>query len=163
MTNASCICRSGKESFLVWLFSLQNLIQKCKLPSFFLTNTSCIAPHGDWLGLITPESNTSLRVFCTSSSMGGGILQNLSLYGSRSVKLIACSTVLVHPNSFFSRANILWYSIRSSLAAFVQFTQPDFEPWEVQLLYQLFPPFGNGHSWPFDCLASHLVLPSCWA
>ena len=72
--------------------------------------------HGDWLGLITPESNISLRVFHTSFSMGRGILGNLFLYGSRSVKLIVCSIMLMHPN-MFSRANISWYSIRSSLDA----------------------------------------------
>ena len=115
-SNASCIHGSGKESFLVQLFNLQKSIQRDKLPPFFLTNTTTLH-HRDWLGLITPESNMSLRVFCTSPSRGGGILQNLSLYGLRSVRLITCSIVLVYPNSFSSRMNILCYSIRSSLAA----------------------------------------------
>ena len=91
-------------------------MQKCKLPCFFLTSTTALH-HRDWLGLIAPESSISLRVFYTSSNMGGSILWNLSLYGSKSVKLITCSIVLVHPNSFSSSVNTLWYSISSSLAA----------------------------------------------
>ena len=62
------------------VFGWQKLIQNCKLPSFFCTNTTALH-QALWLGLMAPDSNISHRWFLTSSTNGGRIHLNCSLKG----------------------------------------------------------------------------------
>ena len=80
-------------------------MQKCKLPSFFLTSMMALN-HVLWLGLIALDSNISLRWFLTSSTIGGGICLNHSLNGVSSVTFMECSVVWVHLNSAGSNENM---------------------------------------------------------
>ena len=81
-------------------------MQKCKLPSFFLTNTT-VLHQALWLGLVAPDSNISLRWFLTSSTIGGGIRLNRSLNGVSSVTFMVCLVEWVHPRSARSNENML--------------------------------------------------------
>ena len=98
--------------FLVLTFNLWKSMQKHRPPSFFLTNTTALH-HGLWLGQIAPASNISLTWALISSTIGGGILQYLSLKGSSSTTLISCFARLVHPNSLGSSENMWWYLVSS--------------------------------------------------
>ena len=88
-------------------------MQKRSDPSFFLTSTTALH-QGLLLGHITPASSIILRWAHTSSSCGGGILQNLSLKGgvSGSLRTILCLVALVWPVSCFSNEKMSWYSFR---------------------------------------------------
>ena len=88
----------GRNPSLYRVFRCWKLMQKCKLPSFFLTSTMALH-HALWLGLIAPVSNISLRWFLTSSTIGGGIHLKCSLNRVLSVTFIECSVVWVHPSS----------------------------------------------------------------
>ena len=116
LSNASCICGNGQESFLVHTLSLQKSTQKCSIPSFFLTSTTALH-HGDWLGHMPPTSNMCQSEMHTSSSSGGGIHLNRSLSGLLSVIQISCSTMLVQPSSFPSNAKTSWKASTRSRAA----------------------------------------------
>ena len=85
----SWIRGSGYESFFMCAFSYQQSMQKHKVPSFFLTNTTMLY-QGLWLGHIAPTSRISCRCACTTSTIGGGIHLNLSLNSSSYVTLITC-------------------------------------------------------------------------
>ena len=112
LSNASCILGRGKESFFVWAFKQWKLIQKCKSPSFFHTNTTALH-HALWLVLMAPDSNISFKWFLTSSTIGGGICLNCSLKGVPSVTFIICSLEWVQPSSARSNENMSWYLARS--------------------------------------------------
>ena len=98
------------------IFRWQKLIQNCRPPSFFCTNTTALH-QALWLGLIAPDSNILWRWFQTSSTNGGGIHLNCSLKGVSSITFIICSVEWVQPNSAGSNENMLWYSARSWQAA----------------------------------------------
>ena len=91
-------------------------MQKCRVPSFFLTNMTALH-QGDWLGHMAPASSISLKEAWTSSKSGGGILLNLSLKGSLSMMWISSSTALVQPNSFFSSTKMSRYDNTNCSAA----------------------------------------------
>ena len=74
----------------------QNSMQKCRPPSFFLTNTTALH-HTLWLGLIVPDSSISHRWLQTSSTGSRGICLNHSLKGVSSVTFIMCSVEWVQP------------------------------------------------------------------
>ena len=97
-------------------FKHQKLMQKCRPPSFFLTNTTALH-QALWLGQIAPDSSIFHRWFWTSSTSSGGIHLNCSLKGVSSVTLIMCSVEGVQPNSAGSNENTLWYSVRSQQVA----------------------------------------------
>ena len=105
----SCICGSRWESYLVLAFSLWKSMQKHRPPSFLHTNTTALH-DGLWLGQIVPTSSISFMCALTLSTMGRGILQNLSLKGSSSTVLISCFTRYVQPTSPGSKENMSWYS-----------------------------------------------------
>ena len=91
-------------------------MQKCRPLSFLCTNATALH-HGLWLGQIVPTSNISFTCAWTSSTMGGGILWNLSLKGSSSTTLISCFARSVQPNSPGSREKISWYSANRAWTA----------------------------------------------
>ena len=103
---ASFICQSRYESFLVLAFNLQKLKQNCRPPSFMPSNTMALH-HGLWLGWKTPTLNISFTWTWTSYTIGGGILQNLSLKASSSMTLISCFARLVQPNSPGSKKDVM--------------------------------------------------------
>ena len=105
LSKASWIHCKGYESLFVHVLSLQKSMQKCSIPSFFLTNATTLH-HGDWLGCITPTSNISHREACTSSNSGGGIHLNHSLKSSLYMMWISCSIALVQPSSFPSNTKM---------------------------------------------------------
>ena len=94
----------------------QKLMQKCKPPSFFLTNTTALH-RALWLGLMAPDSNISLRWFLTSSTIGGGICLNHSLKGVSSVTFMVCLVEWVQSSSAGSNENTSWYSARNQQAS----------------------------------------------
>ena len=79
-------------------------MQKCKLPSFFLTSTTALH-QALWLDLMAPDSNISFRWFLTSSTIGGGIHLKHSLNGVSSVTFMVCLVKWVHPSSAGSNEN----------------------------------------------------------
>ena len=85
-------------------------MQKCRPLSFFLTNTMALH-YGLWLGWIVPASNISFMWALTSSTIGGGILQNLSLKGSSLTTWISCFARLMQPNSPGSSEKMSWFSV----------------------------------------------------
>ena len=91
-------------------------MQNCKLPSFFLTNTTTLH-QALWLGQKVPDSSISCRWFQTSPTNGGGICLNCSLKGVSSLTFIMCSVEWVQPNSVESNENTSWYSAKSQQAA----------------------------------------------
>ena len=91
-------------------------MQKCKVPSFFWTNTMALH-HVDWLGCIAPTSSMSLSEACTSSRSSGGMHLNLSLKGSLLLMWISCSIALMHPSLFPFSVKMSWKAKTSSLAA----------------------------------------------
>ena len=91
-------------------------MQNCRLPSFFLTNTT-VLQQTLWLGWIVPDSRISHRWFKTSSTNGRGICLNCSLKGVSSITFIMCSVEWVQPNSAGSKKNTSWYLARSQQAA----------------------------------------------
>ena len=97
-------------------FRQQKLMQKCKPPSFFLTNTTTLH-QALWLGWIASDSSISCRWFWTSSTSDGRICLNCSLKGVSSVTFIMCSMEWLQPNSAGSSENTSWYLARSWLVA----------------------------------------------
>ena len=91
-------------------------MQNCRLPSFFLTNTTALH-QALWLGQIVPDSSISHRWFQTSSTNGEGIHLNCFLKGVSSITFIVCSVEWIQPNSAGSNENTSWYSARSWQAA----------------------------------------------
>ena len=91
-------------------------MQNCRLPSFFLTNTTALH-QALWLGQIAQDSNISHRWFWTSSTNGGGIHLNHSLKRASSITFIMCSVEWVQLNSTWSNENTSWYLAKSQLAA----------------------------------------------
>ena len=87
-------------------------MQNCRLPSFFLTNTTALH-HTLWLGLIVPDSSISHRWFQSSSTSSRGICLNCSLKGVSSVTFIMCSVEWIQPDSTGSNENMSWYLARS--------------------------------------------------
>ena len=69
---------------------LWKLMQKHRLPSFFLTNTT-VLHQALWLALIVPDSIISHRWLQTSSTNDRGIHLNHPLKGVSSVTFIVCS------------------------------------------------------------------------
>ena len=88
-------------------------MQKWSDPSFFLTKTT-VLHQGLLLGQTTPASNINFKCSLTSSTWGGGILQNHSLNCgvSGSLRTVLCLIALVSPMSCFSREKISWYFYR---------------------------------------------------
>ena len=89
-------------------------MQKCRLPSFFQTNTTALH-HTLWLDQIMPESNISHRCAWTSSTNGGGIYLNCSLNRASLVTLITCLLEWLQLSSQGSKEK-MWYSARSEWA-----------------------------------------------
>ena len=108
--------RQGVGVLFVQVFRWQKLIQNCKPPFFFHTNTT-VLHQALWLGLMAPDSNISHRWLLTSSTNGGGIHLNHSLKGVSLVTFIVCSVEWVQPNSSGSNENTSWYSVKSQRAA----------------------------------------------
>ena len=91
-------------------------MQKCRLPSFFLTNTTLIAP----CTLARPDGarlqhlpQLALNFF----NQQWGYPLNHSLKGVSSMTFIVCSVEWVQPNSAGSNENVSWYSAKSWWAA----------------------------------------------
>ena len=109
------------------MFRQQKLIQNCRPPSFFLTNT--MALHQVlWLGQMAPDSNISLRWLQTSYTKGRGIHLNCSLKGVSSVTLIVHSVEWVQPNSAGSNEKTSWYLAKILWAASVSSGGHEFNP-----------------------------------
>ena len=92
-------------------------MQNLKVPSFFHASTTALH-QGDWEGHIALPSSISWMCCCTSSTLCGTILLNLSLKGSScsGSSSMMCSVASVQPISFLSRLKMWWNSIRSCLA-----------------------------------------------
>ena len=90
-------------------------MQKCRPPSFLHSSTTELY-HGLWLGWIVPTSSIFFMWAQTSSTIGGGIPQNLYLKGSSSVTFISWFTRPVQPNSLGSKENMSWYSASRACA-----------------------------------------------
>ena len=85
--------------------------EKYPVPTKLSMHTNTTALHqGLWFGQVAPASNISSTCAWTSSTIGGGILWNLSLKGSSSITLISCFTRSVQPNSPGSKEKMSWYS-----------------------------------------------------
>ena len=91
-------------------------MQNCRLPSFFLTNTTALY-QALWLVLIAPDCSIAHRWFQTSSTSGGAIHLSHSLKGVPSVTFIMCSIEWVQPNSVGPNESTSWYSARSQQVA----------------------------------------------
>ena len=91
-------------------------MQNHRSPSFLHISTMALH-QGLWLGWTVLTSSISFMCAWTSSNMGGGILQNLSLKGSSSVTLILCLARSVQPNSPGSKEKMVWYAASRELAA----------------------------------------------
>ena len=132
----------GVDRSLSWFlhFNLQMSMQNHRPLSFLCTSTMAL-PHRLWLGWIAPTSNISFMCAWTSSTIGGWILQNVSLKGSSSMTLISCFARSVQPNSPGSKEKMSWYSARRTLEATWFLTDhpsmPDnFSCWKsISLLY----------------------------
>ena len=96
----------------MWTLRWQKLMQKHRLPSFFMTDTTALY-HTLWLGHMVPKSCISHSWLQTSSTKGGGICQNHSLQGVSSVIFIMCSVEWVKPSSPSSSKKTSWYSTKS--------------------------------------------------
>ena len=129
----------------------QRSMQKCKPPSFFLTNTTALH-HALWLGHMAPDSSISLRWLWTSSTKGGGICLNHSLKGVSSVILIMCSVEWVQPNSAGSNEKTLWYSAKSCQAESAISGGHNSNPLR----------FSSSNSFPCLCLTVNLVVWGLW-
>ena len=108
----SCIC-----GMWVWVF-LGSCLQFTKVdarPQSFLHTSTAALHHGLWIGWIAPTSSISFTWEWTSSTIGGGILWNLSLKGSSSVTLIWCLARSMQPQVPGKRchsiqlAGLLWW------------------------------------------------------
>ena len=97
-------------------FILWKSIQKCRPLSFLHTNTTALH-HGHWLGQRAPTSNIPFTFALTSSTIGGGILQNLSLKGSSSMTLISCLPGVYSPTLQASRNKFVVLASRAQVAA----------------------------------------------
>ena len=126
-------------------------MQNCRLPSFFLTNTTALH-HPLWLGLIVPDSSISCRWFQTSSTSGRQICLNCSLKGVSSVTFIMCSVEWVQPNSVGSNKNMSWYLARSWWAASTSSGGQESNPLKSILL----------NSFPCLCLTVNLGVWGSW-
>ena len=115
LSMASWIWGSGKGSFLVLALSLWKSVKKCRPPSFLYTSTTALH-HGLWLGQIVPTSNIFMCAW-TSSTIKGGILQNLSLKGLSSKTLISCFAKSVQTNSPGSKERMSIHSANRAWAA----------------------------------------------
>ena len=91
-------------------------MQKHRPLSFLCTNTT-VLHHGLWLGWIAPTFGISFMYEWTSSTMGGGIFQNLSLKGLLSTALIWCFARSAQPNSPGSKEKMSRYSANRTWAA----------------------------------------------
>ena len=123
------------------------LMQNCRRPFFFLTNTTT-SHQALWWGLIVPDSSISCRWFQTSSTSSGGICLNCSLKGVSSVTLIVCLVEWVQPNSTGSNENMLWYWARSWWAASANPRGQEFNPLKSSL----------SNSFPCICLMVNLEV-----
>ena len=61
LSKASRILGSAYESSFIWVLRYQKSIQKCRAPSFFLTNTTALH-HALWLGWIAPAVQHFLQM-----------------------------------------------------------------------------------------------------
>ena len=134
--------------------------QKCRLPSFFWTNTTAL-PHALWLGQIAPESNISCRCAQTASTNGWGIHLNHSLNGASSVTLIKCLVKCVQPSSQDSKEKMSWYSARSEQAELASSGSQD--PRLLKSSWTAFLDFAQWSSLESGCLRPHPKPPSCQA
>ena len=133
-------------------------MQKCKLLSFFLTSMTALH-QVLWLGLMTPDSNISLRWFLTSSTISGGIRLNCSLNGVSSVTFMVCSVEWVHPSSAGSNENTSWYLARSWQALSANSGAHKSKPLRSNSLNSLpclcliinFGVWGSGHTSSWTC------------
>ena len=130
LSNASWILGSGSESFFMWALRHQKSIQKCRPPSFFLTNTTALH-HALWLGWIAPESSISCKCVWTSSTNSRGIHLNHSLNGVSLVTLITCSVEWVQPSSLGSNEKMSWYSAQERLGRSHQLGWPRFQATQI--------------------------------
>ena len=120
-------------------------MQNCRLPSFFLTNTTALH-QALWLGLIGPDSSISCRWFQTSSTSGRGIHLN------HSVTFIMCSVELVQPHSAGSNENTLWHLARSRWVASTSPGGQASNPLKSS----------SSNSFPCLCLTVNLRVWRCW-
>ena len=98
------------------VFKWQKLMQNCRPPSFFLTNTTALH-HAFWLGQIAPDSNISQRWFSNLLNQRQMNLPNSFLKRMSFVTFIVCSVEWVQPNSAGSNENTLSYLAKSQQAA----------------------------------------------
>ena len=98
-----CLLYSGQRVGVLFCVSIQaqKLIQNCKLPSFFCTNTT-VLHQALCLGLMATDSNISCKRFLTSSTNGRGIHLNHSLKRVSSMTFIIFSMEWVQPNQLDS-------------------------------------------------------------
>ena len=108
LSNSSWILVSGYESFLYGNWDVKSPIQKCRLQSFLLTNTTMLH-HMLWLGQIVPEFNIFLQMLINLLYKGYSIHLNHSLNGVSSVTLITCLVKWVQPSLLGSSEKTLWY------------------------------------------------------
>ena len=106
LSMTSCMQGNGGVLFGPCIQSMQ----KWRPPSFFWSYMTALH-NGLWLENIVSTSNISFVWSFPSSTIGGGILQSLSLKGSSSTTLISCFTRLVHPNSPDSSEKMSWYLV----------------------------------------------------
>ena len=133
-------------------------MQKCKLPSFFLTSMTALH-QALWIGLMALDSNISLKWFLTSSTINGGICLNHSLNGVSSVTFMVCSVEWVHPSSAGSNENMSWYSARSWWALSANLGAHKSKPLRSNSLNSLpclcliinFEVWGSGHTSSWTC------------
>ena len=142
---------TGGKSPSSCTFRQQNSMQNCRLPSFFLTNTTALH-HALWLGLIAPDSSISCRWFQTSSTRGGGICLNHSLKGVSSATFIVCLVDWVQPNSAGSNENSSWYLAKSWWAASASSDGQESNPLKSSSL----------NSFPCLCLTVNLGVWGFW-
>ena len=123
LSNAFWIHSKEYKCFFMCVLSLQKSMQKHSDPSFFLTSTTTLH-HGDWLGLISPESSISQSEAHISSKSGGGVHLNHSLNSSPSIMQISSFIALVQPSLFPSSTKMSWKAkMRSQAAAAFQGVQ----------------------------------------
>ena len=108
-----------------WAFSLGNSMQKC---TDLHLSCALIQLHYtmgfDW-GQIAPTSSISFTCAQTSSTMGGGILQNLLSWRARHQQLWSrVSLGLYSPTLHVSKEKMSWYSANRAWVASLIFVRP---------------------------------------
>ena len=126
-------------------------MQNCRLPFFFLTNTTALH-QALWLALIVPDSSISCRWFWTSSTSSRGICLNCSLKGVSSVTFIICLVEWVQPNFMGSNENTAWYLARSQQAVSASSRGQESNPLKSS----------SSNNFPRLCLTANLGVWGFW-